>query len=260
MATILLHSSKTMRHTGEPADHTDTPTLQPKARQLAQYIANLTPEQLQSAMHISQKLAEDVHKLYAHWESAPTAPAIDAFIGDIYSGLRAAEFGATERDYAHRHLLILSGLHGGLRALDGVAPYRLEMGYKLPDEPYRNLYSYWAADIVTLVRPGEPIINLSAVEYTKALLPHLPNNTLVITPKFLTVSPKTSQPTFVTVHAKIARGAFAHWLIQTQYQDGSTLTSFNDLGYRYDETLSTPAEPVFVCKKFGGIGLSVRLS
>lgn len=260
MATILLHSSKTMRRPENASMHTTSPALQTKTRQLAQYLSTLTPEQLQTTMHVSQKLASEVHDLYAQWESATTMPAIDAFIGDIYSGLRAAEFSPAERSYAHEHLLILSGLYGGLRALDAVAPYRLEMGYKLPDEPYRNLYSYWAADIANLVRSGEPVINLSAVEYTKALLPHLASDTRIITPRFLTISPKTGQPTFVTVHAKIARGAFAHWLIQTQYQDGETLTGFDELGYRHNKALSSATEPVFVCQEFGGLGLSVRLS
>ena len=260
MATILLHSSKTMRRPNHPATATDTPRLIEKATELANYLTALTPAQLSSTMHISEKLADDVHERFEAWHTSPTTPAIDAFIGDIYSGLRSHELTTDERHYAHEHLLILSGMYGGLRALDGIAPYRLEMGYKLPDEPFNNLYSFWGQSIAALVRPDELIINLSAVEYTKALLPHLPKHIVVITPKFLTISPKTGEPTFVTVHAKIARGAFAHWLITSRFNDGDTLTGFSDLGYSYHHTLSTPTEPIFVCQTFEGLGLSVRLS
>jgi hypothetical protein len=38
------------------------------------------------------------------------------------------------------------------------------------------------------------------------------------------------------------------------------LRDFADIGYRYDRALSTPAEPTFVCREFGGKGLSVRLT
>jgi cytoplasmic iron level regulating protein YaaA (DUF328/UPF0246 family) len=81
----------------------------------------------------------------------------------------------------------------------------------------------------------------------------------VIAPKFLTMNKTTNQPTFVTVHAKIARGSFAHWLIANKIDDPAKLTGFDLLNYHYDKALSTATEPVFVCQEFGGIGLSVRL-
>lgn len=257
MAMILLHSSKTMRHISESVPGAGMPQLMPLARQLAEYVKTLSPHDLAASMHISAELARTVHQLYADWPTAPTQPAIDAFIGDIYSGLRAPDLSDADRQYAHDHLLILSGLYGGLRALDSIAPYRLEMGYRLPDEPYANLYHYWSDHIAALLPPHGTIINLSAVEYTKAVLPHLPN-AAVITPKFLTLSPKTGEPTFVTVHAKIARGAFARWLIQTRSKDGDSLEGFTDLGYAYDAVLSSPDQPVYICKTFGGLGLSIR--
>jgi hypothetical protein len=63
------------------------------------------------------------------------------------------------------------------------------------------------------------------------------------------------------VHAKIARGAFARWLVTARVEDRvAALRDFADLGYRYDAALGTPAEPAFVCREFGGKGLSVRLT
>jgi cytoplasmic iron level regulating protein YaaA (DUF328/UPF0246 family) len=135
--------------------------------------------------------------------------------------------------------------------------YRLEMGYKLPDGS--SLYAFWGDKIVaTLPTTINYIINLSAVEYTKALLPY--TDVPVITPKFLTISPKTGEPTFVTVHTKIARGAFTRWLITERIEDGAKLQQFSDLNYKYDASLSAPKQPVFVTSEFGGIGLSVRLT
>lgn len=235
------------------------PLLLSAATDLAAMWRRATPDQLQSLMKISAKKADEVGILYTNWSSVADAqvPAIDAFVGDIYSGLQVPTWSDEDRAYAQDHLLILSGLYGGLRACDGVLPYRLEMGYKLPDG--RTMYQFWGDSIASLLPTGaDCILNLSAVEYTKALLPY--TNLPVITPKFLTVSPKTGQPTFVTVHTKIARGAFARWVVQNRVEDVAQLQNFSDLNYRYDPSLGTTAQPVFVCQEFGGLGLSVRLS
>jgi cytoplasmic iron level regulating protein YaaA (DUF328/UPF0246 family) len=146
-----------------------------------------------------------------------------------------------------------------LRPLDGIYPYRLEMGYRLPDEPFKNLYTFWGKSIADTIPIDEPIINLSAVEYSKTVTPYV-NTARTITPKFLTVNPKTKEPTFVVVHAKIARGAFARWLIQNRIEIVQDLNKYNELGYTYNESLSSDLEPVFVCEQFGGLGLSIRLT
>jgi cytoplasmic iron level regulating protein YaaA (DUF328/UPF0246 family) len=63
----------------------------------------------------------------------------------------------------------------------------------------------------------------------------------------------------VAVHAKIARGAFARWLVTTRADDRADLLAFDDLGYRHEPAHGTEREPAFVCTEFGGKGLSVRL-
>ena len=251
-----------MRSPTEPRMHASQPPLITYAARIAAYLKTLSVQQIAESMQLSPAMAERTHALIANWqlETAYTLPAIDAFVGDIYSGLQVASFSQADRAYAHNHLIILSGLYGALRALDGIQPYRLEMGYRLPDEPYRDLYKFWENRIVQCITPQSVILNLSAVEYTRAVFPHLSNNTTIITPKFLTLSEKTGEPAFVTVHAKIARGAFAHWLITHRVQTTDQLKDFDELNYRFDARLSTPEQPVFVCRNFGGIGMSVRLT
>lgn len=262
MLTILLHSSKTMR----PAENLDTPYQAPKLLdktiELADYLRTLSAKDIESGMQLSPAMAQKTYSLLKEWSANPDTlrPAIDAFLGDIYSGLQVQTFSPVDRAYANKHLFILSGLYGVLRAHDSIHPYRLEMGYKLPHEPYKNLYKFWGDSIAKQFPVNSTVINLSAVEYTKAVFPHLPKTQQIITPKFLTVSPKTGEPTFVTVHAKVARGAFARWLIQNQVDTPADITKFNDIGYAYDKSASTLEQPVFVCKEFGGIGLSVRLT
>lgn len=262
MLAILLHSSKTMRPAKKLGVPYQAPKLIDKTTELAEYLRTLSVKEIEATMQLSSAMAEKTHRLLSGWSANPDTlrPAIDAFLGDIYSGLQVQTFTPADRAYANKHLFVLSGLYGILRAHDSIHPYRLEMGYKLPDEPYKNLYKYWDDTIAKQLPVDSTIINLSAVEYTKAVFPHLPSTRQIITPKFLTVSPKTGEPTFVTVHAKVARGAFSRWLIQNQIDNPEDIIKFNDIGYKYDKVASTPNQPVFVCKEFGGIGLSVRLT
>ena len=257
---VLLHSSKTMRAPQGKPMAPRSPMLLAAAAQLGEYLKTLSTTQLQKAMHLSPSLAQKTHGLIDQWSPSPdnSMAAIDSFVGDIYSGLRASSLSQAERTYADKTLCILSGLYGVLRPLDTICPYRLEMGYRLPDAPFTNLYAFWGESIAQHLPKQGLVVNASSVEYTKAVLPYI-NEARVVTPQFLTVNSKTSEPTFVVVHAKIARGAFARWIIQHRIEEVEGLTQFNDLGYQYNKTLSTLAQPVFVCQEFGGIGLSMRL-
>ncbi len=235
----------------------DKPQLIDQASQLIEQWRAVSRQQLMQTMHLSEAKAKQVQAMLTHWTTnlSQQTAAIDTFVGDIYSGLQVPSWQAADRQYAHRHLLILSGLYGGLRACDGVMPYRLEMGYKLPNGD--SLYDFWGDAIAKLI-PTNPttIINLSAVEYTKAVLPYTTHS--VITPKFLTVNATTGKPSFVTVHTKIARGALASWLIVNRVTELDHLANFAELNYRYSPADSTPQQPVYICQQFGGLGLSVR--
>lgn len=162
--------------------------------------------------------------------------------------------------YADEHLRILSGLYGLLRPFDGISPYRLEMGYRIKVGDHANLYRYWASSIAEQLPQAGRIVNLAASEYSRVVLPYVDSDR-VVTPIFRTLDPASGKAKFVVVHAKIARGAFARWLILDRVGDTTEeLCRFDDLGYRFSEQLSTPGEPTFVCERFGGKGLSVRLS
>jgi cytoplasmic iron level regulating protein YaaA (DUF328/UPF0246 family) len=263
---ILIHSSKTMR----PAV-TDNglvlsqPALLTKAKELAAYLKTLSVKEVETSMKVSEKLAMTTKDLISSWNDDPRnqRPAIDSFLGDIYSGLQVASLTEQDRLYANAHVRILSGLYGILKPLDGVYPYRFEMGYRLPHTDYVNLYSFWGDMIADSLPENEPIIDLTAVEYGKTITNKI-ESSRIVTPRFLTQSkkesPKMGEAVFVVVHAKIARGAFANWMICNRIEDVERLKDFAEIGYEYSALLSTPAVPVFVCKDFKGLGLSVRLS
>jgi uncharacterized protein len=258
---VLIHTSKTMRSQPSPTVTTTVPALLDRAVELNAYLRTLSPRQLGTVMALSTTLATKVHEQIAAWSTEPDRqwPAAESFLGDIYSGLQVSSWTAADRTYAAKHLRILSGLYGILRPYDGISPYRLELGYRLPDTRYANLYRFWGDTIADQLPRTGRIVNLAANEYSKVVLDHV-DPTRVITPRFLTANPKSGKPTFVAVHAKIARGAFARWLVTTRARDSvDGLLAFTDLGYQHDAELSTESEPCFVCLDFEGKGLSVRL-
>jgi cytoplasmic iron level regulating protein YaaA (DUF328/UPF0246 family) len=259
---ILMHSSKTMRPPASADPPSGVPALLDRAEELVAYLRTLPRDDLARVMRVSPDLAAKTQEQYAEWSTKADrlTPAAATFVGDIYSGLRVDSFGAADRAYADTHLRILSGLYGILRPFDGICPYRLEMGYRLPPGAYSNLYRFWGASIAGQLPRSGRVVNLAANEYSRAVLPYVEAGR-VITPRFLTVDPATGRPKFIVVHAKIARGAFARWLVTSRVPDTpEAIRGFGDIGYRYDEALSTPGEPTFVCREFGGKGLSVRLT
>lgn len=256
---ILLHSSKTMVPTSSmPVLH--EPLFSRQAQELAAYIRSLSRKDIERTMHVSPALARQVEDTFAQWRAGADtqAAAVETFRGDIYSGLRALDFTPAEKTFAEDHLRILSGLYGVLRPYDAVSPYRLEAGYRLPDVRYKNLYDFWGERIGKVLASETHIVNLASAEYEKLFLPYVQPHQQLVKPTFLTRRATGAEPAFVVVHAKIARGAFARWLIRSQ-SHLPNLQDFNDLGYVYDTVRSKPDSPVYVCEDFRGIGLSQRL-
>jgi uncharacterized protein len=257
---VLIHSSKTMRAEPVRSAATGVPVLLDRAEELVAYVRTLSPRQVASLMTLSGPMVAKTREMYAAWTTAPAdqAPAVETFTGDIYSGLQATSFAPAERRYADGHLRILSGLYGILRPYDGICPYRLEMGYRLPDPRYADLHRFWGSTIARQLPDAGLVVNLAADEYSKVVLDHI-DPARVVTPRFRTVDPRSGEAKFVVVHAKIARGAFARWMITTRVGRRADLAGFTELGYRLDPARGGAREPCYVCADFGGKGLSVRL-
>ena len=242
-----------------PTRELTTPRFNDDADELTDYLQELSIEEYQQVMHVSAPLAAQIETMYLERLEQPVSAAVEMFRGDIYSGLRSLEWNEAEKDFAQKHLKILSGLYGVLKPYDGIQPYRLELGYRLPELRYKDLYAYWSDRIAESLPSDGPIINVTSDEYAKAVLPFL-DPSRIITPTFLTQKSPGQEPSFVVVHAKIARGAYARWLIQRGSPTVDGLEKFDDLGYVFDAERSTPRQPVYVCQNFGGIGLSQRLT
>ncbi|TRD22761.1 peroxide stress protein YaaA [Palleronia caenipelagi] len=234
-----------------PTDGMTLPRLSDQAALLAARGRELSVNDLKKLMGLSDKLARlNYDRFGAMAEENPDdlRPAALAFAGDTYTGLEMATLDDPARDFAADHLRILSGLYGVLRPMDGIRPYRLEMGTRLSTERGKNLYEFWGSRIAEQLRKDAQVagsaalLNCASTEYfgavdTDAL--GLP----VITPRFL--DEKSGVAKVISFHAKKARGAMARFVCENRITDPAALRDFDLGGYTYVPEDSTEAEPVF---------------
>jgi cytoplasmic iron level regulating protein YaaA (DUF328/UPF0246 family) len=231
------------------------PTMMDESRQLVSIMARQSPDDLSTMMSISPALAELNFERFQDWEPPtspdPARPAILAFNGDTYIGLDApSSFGERDFTHAQKALRILSGLHGVLRPLDLIQPYRLEMGSKVEHGRGGDLYSFWGDKVTDRLNrdleasPGPAVlVNAASVEYFGAVQPQRLEGR-IITPKFLDAKGDDDYAT-IAFFAKRARGAMAGWMIRERIITAKAITEFDLDGYRYDPARSTRDEPAF---------------
>ncbi len=229
------------------------PGGQADAARLARTMRNLPLRDLRALMSLSDDLARlnrDRFRAFADApETAATRPAIYAFDGDTYKGLAARTLSPADIDRAQTHLRILSGLYGLLRPLDGIQPYRLEMGARLRTRRGAGLYDYWGDGLARALRDHArtlgtgTLVNCASEEYFRvADRPALGLN--VVTPVFHEV--RNGEARIVSFYAKRARGAMARFIVQHRLTDPGDLRAFDADGYAFSAADSTATRPVFL--------------
>ncbi|MBE0642158.1 MAG: peroxide stress protein YaaA, partial [Bacteroidales bacterium] len=154
---VILSPAKTMDlKRGVVVERYSEPRLIERSMTLIKKLKKMGPQELQELMSISSKLAEENAIRFRdwHWPIAQDKgrQALFAFRGEVYNGFQADTLDEKGLDFAQDHVRILSGLHGILRPLDRIAPYRLEMGLSLSVGKHRDLYSYWGNDIIRVLQ------------------------------------------------------------------------------------------------------------
>lgn len=203
-----------------------------------------TPE-IGRLIHLSDRLSSLNAARYKEWsppfDKGNARPCIMAFAGDVYRGLEAGTLEKADLDFAQRHLRILSGLHGLLRPLDLIQPYRLEMGTRLGIAGHNSLYSFWGDSITDALADAmkaartEVLVNLASEEYFKAVRPDR-LSARIIQPVFK--DKKNGKYGNFFVYTKRARGMMSRFIITGRLTDPESLKAFDVGGYRFNPTLS----------------------
>jgi cytoplasmic iron level regulating protein YaaA (DUF328/UPF0246 family) len=225
----------------------------------------LSPAQLASLMDLSESLATLNHERFIAWTPDFTAAqkqhrakqALLAFDGDVYQGFDLNEYTPADYSFAQKHLRILSGLHGLLRPLDLIQPYRLEMGRPLKTARGHDLYTFWGDRPASTLRRalreagGGTLVNLASEEYFRAV-------------DVAALRAPVVQPVFqdrrgdawkvVSFNAKRARGAMTRWAIERRIDAPEALKGFDADGWAFDARVSDTRTWVFRRESASAVG------
>ncbi|CAG1017443.1 Peroxide stress resistance protein YaaA [Burkholderiaceae bacterium] len=229
-----------------------TPQFIAQSTELIEVLKTRSVAEIGRLMDLSESLAGLNAARYAAWSPRFTArnskPAVLAFNGDVYDGLDAKTLDEDDLAWAQQHLVILSGLHGVLRPLDKLQPYRLEMGTALATARGRNLYEFWGDTIAEhlntrLAADASPVIvNLASQEYFRAADRRVLKARVV---ECVFEDWKNGRYKVISFFAKRARGLMARHVIRQRIATPKRLESFAADGYAFDAGASAPERLVF---------------
>jgi cytoplasmic iron level regulating protein YaaA (DUF328/UPF0246 family) len=223
-----------------------------ESEQLIQKMRKMSPKKIAAIMDINPKLADLNYLRFQQWQPSFTPEnskqAALSFNGDVYTGLSAKTLKPDDLEYAQNKLLILSGLHGILRPLDLIHPYRLEMGTEVKIGRSNNLYSFWSSKITgylnTILKSHKRkvIINLASNEYSEVL------DRKNIDAEFIDIDFKefkADQYQIFFVFLKRARGLMARYIIQNRIEKPEDIKGFDLDRYEFNDRLSKKNNWVF---------------
>lgn len=220
-----------------------------EAKEIGEELKKLSPLDLQLLMKINEKLAEDSFDRIQtmKWDMEGTS-AVETYDGIQYKYMDSKTFSDTAKAFARNHLRILSGLYGVVRPYDSIYEYRLEMLTKLPVGEMKNLYTYWNRKIhdrlIEELEGERIVLNLASDEYGKTVRKYIEEPYKMVTCVFKTYS-KGKHKVLATA-AKMARGSMVRYICENQIDDIEGVKKFDWEGYRYEKSLSSEEELVFL--------------
>ncbi|MFT4524308.1 MAG: cytoplasmic iron level regulating protein YaaA (DUF328/UPF0246 family) [Bacteroidia bacterium] len=249
----IISPAKRLDLKSDPTIRTSTiPDNLDQSEQLITKLRKTSGKKIKELMGISAELTQLNVDRYATWSPVMTTDnarqAIFTFDGEVYRGIDIPNLSEKDLNYAQDHLSILSGLHGLLRPLDLIKPYRLEMGTKLPIKRKKNLYEFWGDSITDrltarLEATGSSVmVNLASSEYFKAIN-FKKLNARVIEPVFMDL--KNGEFKVLFAYAKLARGYMTGYMLRNQLKNPEGLKDFAMEGYRFSELMSEGDRWVF---------------
>jgi uncharacterized protein len=229
-----------------------TPQFLAESTRLMALLKKKTVADIAALMDISPALAELNVARFKAWSTRNTdlnsRPAVLAFNGDVYGGLGAKTLSFNDLVWAQTHVAILSGLHGVLRPLDRLQPYRLEMGTALANPRGNSLYAFWGDTVAETLsarvvgHKAPVIVNLASQEYFRvADRPALSARVV----ECVFEDWKGGEYKVISFFAKRARGLMARFAITERIDLPARLTAFHADGYAYDAAVSAPDRLVF---------------
>lgn len=249
---IVTSPSKTQTEHGREYPRSSMPLLQKKTKEILAVVKKLDRPALARLLGTSDKLTENTHRRIQALTTKPTlqngCQAIFTYRGEAYGAIPADQYDDEDLEFAQRHLLILSALHGVLRPLDLIQAYRLDMATRLTVGECADLYAFWRDTITETVNgllakeKFRTLINLASAEYARAIDRRALQGPMIT----ITFQERVGEGfRAVPVYSKRARGAMVHHIISHRLQEPIQLQDFNGDGYVFDREASNEGEWVF---------------
>ena len=227
------------------------PILSSELLELVNRVRKYSEVELKQLMNISDNLAKLNKVRFKEFNTTNTAntkQAIMTFSGDVYVGLDVKTFNSKDLEFSQKPLGILSGLYGLLRPMDGIQPYRLEMGSKVDTKSGANLYDFWDNKITEIVLDNvnntktKILVNLASNEYFSVLNPDkMPIQ--IIQPVFKEI--RNGKAKIISFNAKKARGLMARFIIKNKINQVEHIKEFSSENYKYDPKASNEIQWIF---------------
>ena len=242
---IILSPAKKMNMDLETMQPLGLPEYLERTKEILFWLKGKSKEELTALWGCNDKIAEQNFRRLEQMDlTKDLTPAVLAYEGIAYQYMAPAVYEIEHFDYVQEHLRILSAFYGVLKAMDGVTPYRLEMGAKANIAGTKDLYEYWGDQIYRAVLDdSRVIINLASKEYAKCVEKYLSDEDRYIT---ITFCEKVGNKLVTKgTYAKMARGEMVRFMAEHRIEDPVQIQRFDRLGYVFREELSSGTEYVF---------------
>ncbi|MFQ6791539.1 peroxide stress protein YaaA [Thomasclavelia sp.] len=222
------------------------PVYLDKANEILAVLKQLDVKAVKRMLKCSDNIAKMAYQNYQLMDlNKNTVPAILAYQGIQYDYLAAHIMSYDDFAFMQEHLVILSGLYGVLKPLDGVVPYRLELNNYFKIADYASLYQFWNNKIYQeLIKDDDQLLDLGANQYSKIIKKYLTPEINYVKCYFKEeIDDKLKE---IGVYVKMARGAMTRYLVENRITNFEDVKKFQELGYHYRKDLSSFDEYIFV--------------
>lgn len=250
----VISPAKTLDFESQPftSEHSQ-PLFQKESERIIAKLKKTSRKKIREMMDISKDLAELNYERYQDWKpefnTENSKQALFAFKGDVYLGLDAQNLDDSDVDFAQEHLRILSGLHGVLKPLDLIQPYRLEMGTSLKVGRRDDLYAFWKDKLYKVINEdiansnSNILLNLASNEYFNAIDKKKIKADIV---KADFKDFKNGEYKVLSFFAKKARGMMSRFILQNKINDIEGIKAFDSDGYYFSPNDSKEDHLIFL--------------
>jgi len=243
---IIISPAKKMRVDNDCFVPLSEPALINRTAELQNTLSKMELPALQKLWECNDEIAQlNFKRLQQMNLERNLTPAVFSYDGLQYQHIAPNVLDEEALNYLQKHLRILSGFYGILRAFDGVVPYRLEMQARLACDGCKNLYAFWNRTLYDeLIKEDNEVLNLASKEYSKAVEAFVTKDVRFVTCVFATMA--KGKLKVKATEAKMARGTMVRMCAENNVQSVDEVKAFDVRGYIFNAELSDENEFVFM--------------